>query len=172
MIWGGADEIILEISVWSLRCVQPFVAHQAPQSIEFFSGVGCHFLLQEIFPTHWLNPGLPHWGQTLYQWSHQGKKIEIECTINGLHLKHPKSFPHPCLSKDCLPKKNSRGQGRNFKCTRLSQVAGLGRCWTRGVPRGRIYLAWGPQQTSDSLGDDGKDLFHFLKISLWDKLKT
>ena len=26
----------------------------------FHTGVGCHFLLQEIFPTQGLNPGLPH----------------------------------------------------------------------------------------------------------------
>ena len=34
--------------------------------------VGCHFFLQEIFPTQGLNPGLPHCRQTLYHLSHQG----------------------------------------------------------------------------------------------------
>ena len=29
------------------------------------TGVGCHFLLQGIFPTQGLNPGLPHSRQTL-----------------------------------------------------------------------------------------------------------
>ena len=29
------------------------------------TGVGCHFLLQGIFPTQGLNPGLPHCRQTL-----------------------------------------------------------------------------------------------------------
>ena len=40
------------------------------------TGVGCHFLLQEVFPTHRLNPGLPHgwhYRQTLYHLSHQGR---------------------------------------------------------------------------------------------------
>ena len=32
--------------------------------------MGCHFLLQEIFPTQGLNPGLPHCRQTLYCLSH------------------------------------------------------------------------------------------------------
>ena len=38
--------------------------------------VGCHSLLQRIFPTQGLNPGLPHCRQTLYRlsyleyWSH------------------------------------------------------------------------------------------------------
>ena len=36
------------------------------------TGVGCYFLLQEIFPTQGLNPGLPHCRQMLYHMSHQG----------------------------------------------------------------------------------------------------
>ena len=35
------------------------------------TGVGCHFLLQEIFQTQRLNPGLLHCRQTLYHLSHQ-----------------------------------------------------------------------------------------------------
>ena len=31
------------------------------------TGVGCHFLLQGIFPTQGLNPGLPRCRQTLYR---------------------------------------------------------------------------------------------------------
>ena len=31
------------------------------------AGVDCHFLLQGIFPTQELNPGLPHCRQTLYR---------------------------------------------------------------------------------------------------------
>ena len=33
----------------------------------------CHFLLQGIFPTQGLNPGLPYYRQTLYHLSHQGR---------------------------------------------------------------------------------------------------
>ena len=36
------------------------------------TGVGCHALLQEIFPTQGSNPGLPHCRQILYQLSHYG----------------------------------------------------------------------------------------------------
>ena len=36
------------------------------------TGVGFHFLLQEIFPTQGSNPGLLHCRQTLYLLSHQG----------------------------------------------------------------------------------------------------
>jgi len=50
------------------------IAYQGPLSIGFSrnTGVGCHFLLQEIFPTQGLNPGLPNCRQTLYCLSHQG----------------------------------------------------------------------------------------------------
>ena len=34
--------------------------------------MGCHFLLQEIFMTQGLNPGLPRCRQTLYCLSHEG----------------------------------------------------------------------------------------------------
>ena len=36
------------------------------------TGVGCHFLLQGIFPTQGSNPGLSHCRQTLYHLSRQG----------------------------------------------------------------------------------------------------
>ena len=36
------------------------------------TGVGCHALLQGIFPTQGSNPGLPHCRQIIYQLSHHG----------------------------------------------------------------------------------------------------
>ena len=36
------------------------------------TGVGCHVLLQGIFPTLGSNPGFPHCRRILYQLSHQG----------------------------------------------------------------------------------------------------
>ena len=39
------------------------IAYQVPPPMDFpgkNTGVGCHFLLQEIFPTQGLNPGLLH----------------------------------------------------------------------------------------------------------------
>ena len=47
-----------------LLCPQDFPGKSA--------GMGCHFLLQRIFPTQGLNPGLPQCRQTLYRLSHQG----------------------------------------------------------------------------------------------------
>ena len=42
------------------------------------TGVGCHSLLQEIFPTQGSNPGLPQCRQTLYQLNHQGSPSILE----------------------------------------------------------------------------------------------
>ena len=41
--------------------------------------MGCHFLLQGIFPTQGSNPGLAHCRQTLYPLSHEG-------SLQGLHI--------------------------------------------------------------------------------------
>ena len=47
------------------------------------TGVGCHFVLQGIFPTQGSNPcllGLLHWKQILYHLSHQGNPYSfIRC---------------------------------------------------------------------------------------------
>ena len=54
------------------------VDHQAPRSTEFSSkntGVGCHVLLQGIFPTQGLKPGLLFHRQILYRLSHQGPPL-------------------------------------------------------------------------------------------------
>ena len=63
-------------SVW-LFATPWTVAYQASGSMEFsrqeYWGVGCHFLLQGIFPTQELNLGLPYCRQTLYHLSHQGR---------------------------------------------------------------------------------------------------
>ena len=74
---------------------------QAPPPWDFpgkNTGVGCHFLLQEIFLTQGLNPGFPHCRQTLYHLSHQG-------SLNSLKLKGGGDFACECLidvqGEDC-----------------------------------------------------------------------
>ena len=52
------------------------VAHQAPCSWDSpgkNTGMGCHFLLQGIFPSQGSNPGLLQCKQTLYQLSYKGR---------------------------------------------------------------------------------------------------
>ena len=43
--------------------------------------VGCHVLLQGIFPTQGSNPGLPHCRQLLYHLSHQGSPRILEWVV-------------------------------------------------------------------------------------------
>ena len=56
------------------------------------TGVGCHFLLQGVFPTQGSNPGLLHCRQMLYHLSFQGSpqgplrmvlNLFCSCSING-----------------------------------------------------------------------------------------
>ena len=46
--------------------------------------MGCHFLLQGIFPTQGLNQGLLHCRQTLYHLSHQGSNIISTAIITDM----------------------------------------------------------------------------------------
>ena len=71
------------------------------------TGVGCHFLLQRIFPTQGSNPGLPHCRQTLYHLSHPGclflavnEDNDSTCFINNMK-------PVKCFAK-CLPLANTQ----------------------------------------------------------------
>ena len=48
------------------------------------TGVGCHSLLQGIFLTQGLNPGVPHCRQILYYLSHQGSPIKATSTSSEL----------------------------------------------------------------------------------------
>ena len=67
------------------------VAYQAP-SMGYFpaknTGVGCHFLLQGIFPTQGSNPGLLHCRQTLYHLSHQGSQMSGILVNKGILKKY------------------------------------------------------------------------------------
>ena len=46
------------------------------------TGVGCHALLQGIFPTQGSNPGLPHCRWILYHLSHQGSSNRAKGLVN------------------------------------------------------------------------------------------
>ena len=51
-------------------CLQPHGLYSPWNSPGQNTGVGCLFLLQGIFPTQGLNPGLPNCKETLYYLSH------------------------------------------------------------------------------------------------------
>ena len=76
------------------------------------TGVGCHALLQGIFPTQGSNPGLPHCRHVVYHLSHQGSPRILEWV--GSHVPSPGELPNPgikpgspTLQAACLPAKLS-----------------------------------------------------------------
>ena len=56
------------------------------------TGVGCHFLLQGIFPTRGSNPGLPHCKQTLYPLNHQGPKRSYSSKLLLFEIEWPQQL--------------------------------------------------------------------------------
>ena len=66
----------------SLSRVQLFVTPWTWNSPGQNTGVGSLSLLQGIFPTQGLNPGLPHCGRILYQLSHKRSPAHVKCLMN------------------------------------------------------------------------------------------
>ena len=58
---------------WTVACQIPYLWNSPGQN----TGVGCCALLQGIFPTQGLNPGLPHCRQNFYHRSHQGSPLKL-----------------------------------------------------------------------------------------------
>ena len=70
--------LILVKVAQSCLTLQPHGPHSPRNSPGQNTGVGICSLLQEIFPTQGLNPGLPHCGWILYQLSHKGSPRILE----------------------------------------------------------------------------------------------
>ena len=66
--------------------------HQAPQwdFLGKSTGVGCHFLLQGIFPTQGSNPGLLHCRQMVYRLSHLGPYSPVEIVMSYMFVRAPR----------------------------------------------------------------------------------
>ena len=63
-------------------CLRPQGLYSPWNSLGQNTGVGSLSLLQGIFPTQGLNPGLPHCRQILYQLSHKGSPRQSEHLSN------------------------------------------------------------------------------------------
>ena len=57
------------------------------------TGVGCHALLQGIFPSQKLNPGILHGKQILYHLSHQGSPQQREIQVKSQDSKKQRGCP-------------------------------------------------------------------------------
>ena len=84
IFFNGISFAFCVVCVKSLSCVRLFVTPTdytlSGSSVHGDSpgkntGVGCHALLQGIFPTQGSNPGLPHCRQILYQLSNKGSPL-------------------------------------------------------------------------------------------------
>ena len=72
------------------------------------TGVGCHFLLQGLFPTQVLNPGLLHCRQTLYHLSHQ------VCAVNPMTDVHILKKKKKSRTQKHREDHNEKEQGKNW----------------------------------------------------------
>ena len=68
---AGLSHSVVSDSLWphGLQPTRLFCPRDSPGKNP---AVGCHALLQGIFPNQWLNPGLPHCRLILYHLSYQG----------------------------------------------------------------------------------------------------
>ena len=103
------------------------------------TGVGCHALLQGIFPIQGSNLGLLHYKQILYHLSHQGRKVKVLVTQSCLTL---------CDSMDCSPPGSSVHrilQARILEgvAVLVSRASSWPRDWTRAFRiAGRFFTIW------------------------------
>ena len=99
------DLLLMSHSVMSDSFATPWtVAHQAPlcpwDSPGKNTGVGCHFLLQGIFPTQGLHLHLLHWQADSLPLSHQ-RSPNNTCFIYFIHIKPNHFAVHWKLTQYC-----------------------------------------------------------------------
>ena len=97
------------------------------------TGVGCHFLLQGIFPTQGSNLGLPYCRQTLYRLSHQGS-LSLSFVKHYFKNKIKNNRESIFWWKEGDKEDGGPGKGclvRTVHCE-LSGMVKLGSCWEEG----------------------------------------
>ena len=106
------------------------------------TGVGCHALLQGIFPTQGSNEGLPHCRQILYHLSHQGSPRIQEWVTHP----SPENRPDPgikprssALQGNSLPTEPS-GKPKNTGVESLSLLRGI--FSTQELNQGLLHCRW------------------------------
>ena len=112
--------------------------------------VGCHFLLQGIFPTQGSNPGLPHCRQTLYHLSHQGSPNGESSSHQTTGLDSQPQIILVGLTSDSTPLRRNFTQGRHLLytivfCLALNPV----NCFEWDYSRNKIWKGF-------SGGSDGR----------------
>ena len=136
-------------------------------SLDKNAGVGCHALLQGIFSTQGLNPGLLHCRRILYCLSHQGSpKLEKEGEV-------AQSWLTLCDPVDCsLPGSSIHGilQARVLEWVTISFSRGSS--WPRGrtqVSRiaGRCFTLWATKKARGAIKQKCDSEHPSLFVSFW-----
>ena len=135
-VWNQKWKKVKSLSHVQLFATPGTVAYKFPLSKGFSrdfpgknTGVGCHFLLQEIFPTQGLNPGLLHCRQMLHCLSHQGSHNYIQ--IPGLLLTGWVTLDKPL--KICDSGTSLMAQWLRL-CTSTTGDTGSSPCWETKIP--------------------------------------
>ena len=99
------------------------------------TGVGCHFLLQEIFPTQGSNLGLSYCRQTLYHLSHQGLLKWVfnldKLPLWTVHLYLCLAALDLCCFAQALSGPGERGAV--LCCVWASDCSGFSCCWAQAL---------------------------------------
>ena len=85
-------------TLWDLMDCSPPGSSVCGDSPGKNTGVGCHALLQGIFPTQGSNPGLPHCMWILYHLSHQGSSLILTYYT---HSEEGRIIEYCCYWKGC-----------------------------------------------------------------------
>ena len=140
------------------------------------TGVGSLSLLQGIFPTQGLNPGLPHCRQILYQLSHKGSPRILEW--GGYPFSRGSSKPgieprYPALQADSLPaepqgKLNITGVGSLYLLQWIFLTQGLNLCllhWQAdSLPLSHLGNPLSTDRKTQTSNVLGSDLYIYLYI--------
>ena len=112
------------------------------------TGVGCHFLLQGIFPIQGSNLGLPHSRQTLYCLSHQGspKKakhhridaFELWCCRRLLRVPWTARRSNLSIQKEINPEHSLEGLMLKLKLQYLGHLMWKADCLEKTLMLGKM----------------------------------
>ena len=134
----------------SMGCRPPGSSGNSPWSFSGKSaGVGCHFLLQRIFPTQGLNQGLLHCRQMLYHLSHRGSLFLCEIACKQLPLAVLSSVPSPKLKERAISISVRPGPGCWVPAVQSNQSIGrrsFHSCSEHFFPAQRLPLSHLPAQ--------------------------
>ena len=113
--------------------------------LQAITAVGSLSLLQGIFPTQGLNPGLPHCRQILYQLSNKGSPRILDWVAAAAAAKSLQSCPTLCDPMNCGPPGisvhgNSPGKNTGVGCHALLQGIFLTQGSKPGLPHCRQIL--------------------------------